>query len=119
MSSDEARVADWLRDIIENALAAESYVQGLSLAEFRADRMRIDAAERCLMRLTEAAIRIGDARMAEVVPDVPMHQLRGLGNLLRHAYDGIDVAVVWATVVDDLPGFREACERAVVMRGGN
>lgn len=118
MSSDEARVADWLHDIIDNALAAESYVQGMSLNGFRSDRMRIDAVERCLMRLTEAAIRIGDARMAEVVPDVPMHQLRGLGNFLRHAYDGIDVAVVWATVVDDLPGFREACERALGEFGG-
>lgn len=75
--------------------------------------MRVDAVERCLMRLTEAAIRIGEERMARVAPDTPMHQLRGLGNILRHAYDGIDAAVVWNTVVDDLPGFREACEQSL------
>lgn len=113
MSFDDPRVVDWLRDMIDNALAAESYIAGMDLAEFSADRMRIDAVERCLMRLTEAAIRIGDARMAEIVPETPMHQLRGLGNLLRHVYDGIDVAVVWATVVDDLPRFRASCQRAL------
>ena len=111
MSSDDLRVADWLRDIVDNALAAESYVDGVSLEDFGKDRMRVDAVERCLMRLTEAAIRIGEAKMAEIVPETPMHQMRGLGNLLRHAYDGIDVAVVWATVVDDLPNLRLACER--------
>ncbi len=113
MSSDDQRLVDWLRDMIDNALAAEGYVKGMSLGDFRADQMRIDAAERCLMRLTEAAIRIGETRMAAIVPETPMHQLRGLGNLLRHAYDGVDVAVVWATVVDDLPRLRKACELAV------
>lgn len=113
MSSDKLRVADWLRDIIENAAAAEDYVRGIDFAQFRQDRMRIDAVERCLMRLTEAAIRIGEDRMAQIVPETPMHQLRGLGNMLRHAYDAIDPAVVWATVADDLPAFRSACERAL------
>lgn len=113
MSSDEARVADWLRDIIDNSLAAEGYVRGVDIEEFRIDRMRIDAVERCLMRLTEAAIRVGEKRMAEVSSVPPMHQLRGLGNLLRHAYDVIDPAVVWATVADDLPRLRAACERAL------
>ena len=111
MFSDDPRMADWLRDIVDNALAAESYVQGLTLEQFREDRMRIDAVERCLMRLTEAAIRIGEEPMLRIAPDIPMHQLRGLGNFLRHAYDAIDVAVVWATVIDDLPPFREACQR--------
>jgi uncharacterized protein with HEPN domain len=107
------READWLADIVENALAAESYIARLTYDAWRADQMRVDAVERCLMRLTEAAIRIGEARMAEIVPNTPMHQVRGLGNLLRHAYDGVDPAVVWATVVDDLPVFRAACERVV------
>ena len=113
MSSDEARVADWLRDIIDNSLAAEGYLRGIDIVEFRADRMRIDAVERCLMRLTEAAIRLGEIRMTKIAPTPPMHQLRGLGNLLRHAYDAIDPVVVWATVMDDLPRFREACEQAL------
>jgi uncharacterized protein with HEPN domain len=113
MSSDEPRLRAWLQDIVENSLAAESYVGGLSIAQFRADRMRVDAVERCLMRITEAAIRIGETRLAEIAPDTPLHQLRGFGNMLRHAYDGIDVAVVWATVVDDLPDFRRACAQAL------
>ena len=115
MSFRAEREADWLADIVENAEAAERYVAGLTCDEWRADQMRIDAVERCLMRLTEAAIRIGEARMAELLPDTPMHQVRGLGNLLRHAYDNVDPAMVWATVVDDLPSFRMACQRA---RGG-
>jgi uncharacterized protein with HEPN domain len=117
VSSRPQREADWLADIVENAQAAESYVAGLTFDQWKSEQMRIDAVERCLMRLTEAAIRIGETRMAEIVPDTPMHQVRGLGNLLRHAYDGVDPAVVWATVVDDLPVFRAACERAMGENG--
>ena len=70
MFSRSQREADWLADIVDNARAAESYVAGLTFGEWREDRMRIDAVERCLMRLTEAAIRIGDARLKEVTCSV-------------------------------------------------
>ena len=75
--------------------------------------MRVDAVERCLMRLTEAAIRIGDERMARIAPDLGLHQVRGLGNMLRHQYDTLDMEQLWRTVHEALPPLREACARAL------
>ena len=75
--------------------------------------MTVDAVERCLARITEAAIRIGPERMDEISPGLPMQQVRGLGNLLRHAYFVIDHGTIWSTIKDSLPPLREACERAL------
>jgi uncharacterized protein with HEPN domain len=106
-----------LEDIIENADSIARYLAGLDFDDFTADQMRIDAVERCLMRLTEAAIRIGPDRMTEIAPELPMRQVRGLGNVLRHAYELIDLRTIWDTAVTSVPVLREAC--AAVLAAGN
>ena len=116
VSSD--RRSHRVRDIIENIEAIETYAGSVTLAEFSADRMRVDAVERCLQRLTEAAIKIGDEGMAEVAPSVPFHVLRGFGNVLRHDYDGIDDQLIFDTIERDLPGLKQACKAYLRAIGG-
>ena len=69
--------------------------------------------ERCLQRLTEAVIRIGPERMAEISPQTPVDAVRGLGNRLRHEYDSLDLPTIWRTARESLPELREDCLRAL------
>jgi uncharacterized protein with HEPN domain len=85
----------------------------MGFADFAADHRTIDATERCLQRITEAVIKIGPDRMQAIAPAIPVAAVRGLGNILRHEYDKIDVRSIYNTVVDDLPGLRAACEQAL------
>ena len=39
--------------------------------------------------------------------------VRGLGNALRHDYDGVDLRVIWKTVRESLPALKADCSRAV------
>jgi hypothetical protein len=39
-----------------------------------------------LERIAEAAIKVGQEAMRRAAPDLPFEQVRGLGNVLRHAY---------------------------------
>jgi uncharacterized protein with HEPN domain len=57
-----------LQDIIENIDRIEGYVAGLELATFETDQRTVDAVERCLHRITEAVIKVGPERMAEISP---------------------------------------------------
>ena len=75
--------------------------------------MRRDATERCLQRITEAAIKIGDTRMREILPNVLPSEMRGMGNLLRHHYDRILPAIIYNTVKKDLPSLKAACQKAL------
>ncbi len=102
-----------LLDIIENIDAISEYIHGMSLETFRKDRKTIDATERCLMRITEAAIKIGEERMAHIAPALPLYAVRGFGNVLRHEYDRIDMKSIFVTLTEHLPELRAACVKAL------
>ncbi len=101
-----------LRDIVENVDRIQGYVAGMTETQFLDDPKTIDAVERCLSRISEAAIKLGD-EAASICPNIPWHDIRGIGNQLRHGYDGIVPARIWFTVAHDLLPLRKACELAI------
>jgi len=98
-----------LADIITNVDAINGYLAGMEFEGFASDSKTVDATERCLLRITEAVIKIGPERMAVIAPDLPVEAVRGLGNLLRHEYDAIDLQTIFNTVKQDLPPLHAAC----------
>jgi uncharacterized protein with HEPN domain len=102
-----------LADILENLEQIQGYVDGLGREAFGNDTLRRDAVERCLERVCEAAFRLG-AMAAELAPNQPWGDIRGLGNRLRHAYDRIDLDILWNTVRDRLPSLKADVERALL-----
>lgn len=112
-SDDDERVHDWLRDIVDNGNWIAKYLDGMSFDQFRSDRMRRDAAERCLERVIEASVRLGPERIARIAVGQPLHEVRALGNVLRHSYDTVDAKLIWDTLTNDVPKLRAACEQAL------
>jgi uncharacterized protein with HEPN domain len=94
--------ADSLADIVENAERIEQYLAGVDLAAFAGNDLLRDAVERCIERVCEAAHRLGE-RAAELMPNQPWGDIRGMGNRLRHAYDRINLEVIWNAAHHDLP----------------
>ena len=47
------------------------------------------------------------------MPDQPWGDIRGMGNWLRHGYDGINLDIIWNTVQNRLPGLKTDAERAL------
>jgi uncharacterized protein with HEPN domain len=110
MSSSRAR--DHLRDIVENVRLIRDYTAGMDRAAFDADSRTRDAVERCLARLSEAAVRLGpDAD--RLCPGLQWRDMRGLGKHLRHAYGQIDPDEIWNFVNRDLGPPDEACRAAL------
>jgi uncharacterized protein with HEPN domain len=101
-----------LADILENIDRIEFYVATLSKEQLEAEGRTRDAVERCLERICEAAVRLGDAA-EELVPGQPWPDIRGMGNWLRHAYDRIDGDTIWDTVQQNLPSLKKAVAAAV------
>ena len=89
---------------------------GLDREAFKGDTPRRDAVERCLERICEAAFRLGE-KAAELATSQSWGDMRGMGNRLRHAYDRIDLDVLWNTVRDRLPSLKADAEQALVKVG--
>ncbi len=71
-----------------------------------------DAVERCIERVCEAAYRLGP-RAEKLMPNQPWGDIRGMGNRLRHAYDRVDVDIVWQTAQARLPELARDARRAL------
>ncbi len=102
------RPAQRIHDILANIASIEDYTDGLSEADFSSNRMVVDAVERCLERIAEAARKLGD-QFDSVVPDeVDLHAIRQFGSVLRHDYDAVDTRILWNVVAIELPKLKSA-----------
>lgn len=90
-----------LDDILENITRIRTYTAGLDEAEFLSDGKTVDATERCLERIAEAARKLGD-RFDANYPALNLHALRRLGSALRHDYDSIQPTLLWGFIRDRL-----------------
>ncbi len=70
-----------------------------------------DAVERCIERICEAAYRLGE-HAEQLMPTQPWRDIRGMGNRLRHAYDRMDVDIIWRTAQSRLPELAAEAKRA-------
>jgi uncharacterized protein with HEPN domain len=93
-----------LEEMIEATDQAVALVQGVSVAELAADRMRRDALLWNLAVLGEAAAQLS-AELRDRFPEVPWRQPARLRNRIIHGYWSIDLDVVHTTAQQQLPGF--------------
>lgn len=101
------------QDIIDNIDAIGRHIGDRGKDAFLGDELRVDAVERCLERMSEAASKLG-ALAEQLEPDIPWRGIRGFGNFLRHQYDDAIHIDLWAIIRDHLPPLHAAAERAIV-----
>ncbi len=87
-------------------------LSGLSLAEFRDDRVRRMAVERSFEIMSEASRYIPN-NMKEKEKDIAWQKLADLGNRLRHAYHRVDPNILWTIVEKDLEPLKRFVEQVV------
>jgi len=99
-------------DIIENIDAIERFTVDMDLHGFTVADQTIRAVKYSLLVISEAAVKLGDLA-ADLCPNVPWRDIRGLGNRLWHDYENIDVVRIWLLIERDLPPLKAACRDAL------
>lgn len=99
-------------DIVEASDRIRDFISGMEREAFEQDIKTVMAVERCLLIISEAAVKLDDVAKKEL-PGLPWSDIRGIGNRLRHDYDDIDPEILWNTVNAYLPELRESCRRLV------
>jgi uncharacterized protein with HEPN domain len=107
-------------DVLASIEAIASYIVGLDVTAFRADRKTTSATERELLIIAEAMTKLReleaqlplDKQFESRFPHVNAYQIRGMGNRLRHEYRAIDHDIVWETITGpDLRELKAALEK--------
>ena len=100
-----ARLIDSLQHIHQAATDACGFIEGMTEADFLADKRTQQAVVMSLIIVGEAATHIMD-RYPEFSGEqatIPWRSMRGMRNRIAHGYFDIDLEVVWQTVKSALP----------------
>ena len=84
-------------DILENISRIEEFTAGLDLEAFGHNAQTFYAVKHALLIISEGAKKL-DPTAEELCPALPWPSVRGIGNLLRHEYDRVDIARIWRVV---------------------
>ncbi len=103
MSRDEAN----LLDIVAAARLCREFVQGMDREAFLEDVKTRSAVLHQLLVLGEATKRLSDGFRA-AHPEIPWRAISGMRDRLIHAYDAVDLDIVWSTLDREIPKLLEA-----------
>jgi len=104
------RDREYIIDILESAKLAIDYIGEKSKEDFFLDNQCQDAVVRRIEVIGEAARRISDETRTAYT-ELPWSDMIGMRNLMVHEYDDIDIAIVWETVINDLPLLIDSLEK--------
>ena len=110
------RDEDYLRHILDAIGAIESYVQ-TGEEDFRRDRKTRDAVIRNLEVIGEAAGKLS-AQLRQQHPAIPWGKIAGMRNRLIHGYLTVNQDIVWSTVAQVLPDFKQRIEAILGPQAG-
>jgi len=63
--------------------------------------------QRAIEIISEASRAIPD-ELKKIRAEIPWSRVRGIGNVLRHEYQGLSDPIIWKVVTDELPRLKLA-----------
>jgi uncharacterized protein with HEPN domain len=97
-----------LDDMIVAIEHIQSELKDVPLPAFEADWRKRYVVERGVEIISEASRYLPDDLKARH-PEIPWPKVAGIGNVLRHNYEGISASIMWALGRDDLPPLEKVC----------
>lgn len=99
-----------IKDILTATEHINSYTATLTVDEFAANYMIVEACLYNIQVIGEAVSKLPEAvKLAE--PAVPWSLIKGMRNRLIHEYFGTDLQLVWAVIKTELPAFKTVLEK--------
>jgi uncharacterized protein with HEPN domain len=94
-----------LNDILRAIDGAADTISGVTFETFRSVYHMPRTVERCIEIVSEATRHL-PVEIKAGYPDIPWHQIAGIGNVLRHDYDLVDDYVIWEVATVHFPRLR-------------
>ncbi|OGO33619.1 MAG: hypothetical protein A2W35_14310 [Chloroflexi bacterium RBG_16_57_11] len=101
---------DHIEDILDAMNKAEILLEGVTFEQFEADFRTNFAVVRALEIVGEATKRLPDS-LRQQYPDIPWRGMAGMRDRIIHAYDTVDLEIVWDVVKKDIPEIKPRIQK--------
>lgn len=101
-----------LRHMLDYAREAVKIASGKTVDDLAGSRVTQLALTRAVEIIGEAASRVSGEIRAKY-PAIPWDEMIGMRNRLIHGYDSLDIDIISATVLEDLPMLISQLERMI------
>ncbi len=101
------KVRHVLHDILEAIERTDEVTRGKTLADFERDWRLRWLVQRAIEIISEASRAI-PVELTDTRPEISWPRVRGIGNVLRHEYQGLSDPIIWNVVTDELPRLKLA-----------
>jgi len=101
-----------IRDILDAVNKILDHTADLDFDAFVDDGWTVDAVLRNLTVIGEAARHVPD-EVVSTYPDLPWREMCDMRNIVVHEYFGVDLAIIWHTIREDLPPVVSQLEEVV------
>ncbi|MEK9149736.1 MAG: DUF86 domain-containing protein [Candidatus Desantisbacteria bacterium] len=116
MSNKDREAKLFIADVLEAIQKIENYTHKMSYEEFMKDERTKDAVLRNLEVIGEAVKNIPN-EIKEKYLKVDWKAISGMRDRLIHGYFGVSFPIIWETVTDELPTFKENIEEVLKEMG--
>ena len=99
-----------LRHIKDSIRDIRDLLEGRSEGEIAQDKPTRLALERLFEILSEASRHIPPEWRASLGGNVPWPKIAGVGNILRHTYDRVELSILWTVYENDLDPLEAAID---------
>ena len=103
--SEGRLLQDYLNDILESIDDINDFVAGMNFEAFANDKKTVKAVIRSLEVIGEAVNKLPE-NIRRQYSESPWQEMVGMRNRLIHEYFGVDLNIVWQTIVEDLPSLK-------------
>jgi uncharacterized protein with HEPN domain len=111
-------IGDYIQDMVDAINKAIKFVENMSYKDFVQDDKTIFAVLRALEVVGEAVKNI-PPEFREQYPEIPWRDMASMRDKLIHAYHGVRLEVVWATVKEEIPPLKLVFEKILEIEAGN
>jgi uncharacterized protein with HEPN domain len=95
-----------LEDISESIQNILQFTEGMDFEQFDSDIKTRHAVQHNFMIIGEAAFRISES-LKQKHPNVQWRSIKDFRNVIVHDYFGIDTAIIWEIIQNDLKDLME------------